>query len=99
VQTFRGFFIAKILIIKEPFMKLSGAEIIIKSLKKHSVDTVVGIKSFSCNRWDGFSFAPEDYFNSEGPLIIYIKMDKEYNVYPMVPPGDENINMLLESNA
>jgi len=58
-----------------------------------------GIKSFCCNRWDGFSFAPEDYFNSEGPLIISIKMDKEYNVYPMVPPGDENINMLLESNA
>jgi len=31
-----------------------------------------------------------------GPCLINIDIEGEYNVYPMVPPGNENIYMLKE---
>lgn len=34
--------------------------------------------------------------NEPGPCLLNIDITGEYNVYPMVPPGKENINMLTE---
>lgn len=38
----------------------------------------------------------ESALKEPGPCLVNINISGEYNVYPMVPPGKENINMLTE---
>ncbi len=56
-----------------------------------------GIRSVSIDAGMHSSFRPEDYLNQKGPLLLNMHIDTEYNVYPMVPPGEANITMLKEA--
>ena len=56
-----------------------------------------GIRSVSIEPGMLPSFRPEEYMNEKGPLLLNLHIDTEYNVYPMVPPGEENIKMLKEA--
>jgi len=56
-----------------------------------------GIRSVSIESGMLNFFRPEEYLKEKGPLIMNVHIDTEYNVYPMVPPGEENIKMLKEA--
>lgn len=56
-----------------------------------------GIRSVSIEPGMLPSFRPEEYMNETGPLLLNIHIDTEYNVFPMVPPGEANITMLKEA--
>lgn len=56
-----------------------------------------GIKSVSIDPGMHSTFRPEEYLREKGPMLLNIHIDTEYNVYPMVPPGEENIKMLKEA--
>ncbi len=56
-----------------------------------------GIKSVSIDPGMHSNFRPEEFLKEKGPLLLNIHIDTEYNVYPMVPPGEENIKMLREA--
>ncbi len=56
-----------------------------------------GIRSVSIEAGMHGSFRPEDYLNEKGPILLNMHIDTEYNVYPMVPPGEANITMLKEA--
>ena len=51
----------------------------------------IGMKSESINEDDITAI-----LNTPGPCLVNIDITGEYNVYPMVPPGKENIIMLTE---
>lgn len=56
-----------------------------------------GIRSVNIEPGMLGSFRPEEYLKEKGPLLLNVHIDTEYNVYPMVPPGEENIKMLKEA--
>lgn len=56
-----------------------------------------GIRSYSIDPGMHSEFRPEEYLAGKGPILMNIHIDTEYNVYPMVPPGEENNKMLKEA--
>ncbi|CCK09346.1 Acetolactate synthase large subunit [Cronobacter sakazakii 696] len=38
--------------------------------------------------------ALETMFNSEGPYLLHVSIDEAENVWPLVPPGASNSQML-----
>ncbi|HOP62995.1 MAG TPA: biosynthetic-type acetolactate synthase large subunit [Spirochaetota bacterium] len=56
-----------------------------------------GIRSVNVDPGMHSTFIPEEYLSGRGPVLLNVHIDTEYNVYPMVPPGEDNINMLKDA--
>ena len=55
-----------------------------------------GISSKRINERSTLSDAVDHWLESEGPALLEIMVEKEENVFPMVPSGDSISNILLE---
>lgn len=53
-----------------------------------------GIAGQRINRKDQVAAALEAMFNSEGPYLLHVSIDEAENVWPLVPPGASNSQML-----
>ncbi|EKC6209520.1 acetolactate synthase 2 catalytic subunit [Cronobacter sakazakii] len=53
-----------------------------------------GIASQRITRKDQVAAALETMFNSEGPYLLHVSIDEAENVWPLVPPGASNSQML-----
>jgi acetolactate synthase-1/2/3 large subunit len=54
-----------------------------------------GIKSWAVTKPGDLKQAMKDAFAHPGPVLLDVHVDREENVYPMVPPGGTLNNMLL----
>ncbi len=48
----------------------------------------------SINRADQVDAALDEMLNSEGPYLLHVAIDDAFNVWPLVPPGASNSDML-----
>ncbi|MBS1992062.1 MAG: acetolactate synthase 2 catalytic subunit [Cyanobacteria bacterium SZAS LIN-3] len=53
-----------------------------------------GIPAFRVERQDQVSEALEKMFNHQGPVLVHVLIDPKENVWPLVPPGKSNENMM-----
>ncbi|PUW28484.1 thiamine pyrophosphate-dependent enzyme, partial [Cronobacter sakazakii] len=53
-----------------------------------------GIAGQRITRKDQVAAALETMFNSEGPYLLHVSIDEAENVWPLVPPGASNSQML-----
>jgi acetolactate synthase-1/2/3 large subunit len=54
-----------------------------------------GIRGIRVERGEDWSDALEQAFSNQGPCLIELPIKEEFNVYPMVPPGKANREMLV----
>ncbi|MBU6454961.1 MAG: acetolactate synthase 2 catalytic subunit [Cyanobacteria bacterium REEB67] len=53
-----------------------------------------GIPAFRIERHDQVSEAIDRMFSTEGPVLMHVLIDPKENVWPLVPPGKSNENMM-----
>lgn len=53
-----------------------------------------GIEAFSIERRDEVPAAIERLLATEGPVLCHVKIDPRANVWPLVPPGKSNADMM-----
>jgi acetolactate synthase-1/2/3 large subunit len=53
-----------------------------------------GIPAITVERRDQVDDAIEQILNSEGPFFCHVKIDPQANVWPLVPPGKSNAEMM-----
>ncbi|MGH8049850.1 MAG: thiamine pyrophosphate-dependent enzyme, partial [Arenimonas sp.] len=53
-----------------------------------------GIPAFTVERRDEVPAAIERILSEEGPLFCHVKIDPRANVWPLVPPGKSNADMM-----
>jgi len=53
-----------------------------------------GIEAFTVTKRDEQSAAIDRLLNAKGPILAHVKIDPKANVWPLVPPGKSNIEML-----
>ncbi|KKO49533.1 acetolactate synthase catalytic subunit [Arsukibacterium sp. MJ3] len=56
------------------------------------------IPGHSVSRKDEVESALEAMFTWPGPYLLHVRIDEKDNVWPLVPPGAANEDMLMESN-
>lgn len=58
-----------------------------------------GIPAFKVERQDEVASAIDRLLNTDGPLLAHVAIDPQANVWPLVPPGQSNANMLEENRT
>ncbi|MFW6381191.1 MAG: thiamine pyrophosphate-dependent enzyme, partial [Bacillota bacterium] len=53
-----------------------------------------GIHGLSINKQDEVEAALRDMLETEGPVVLEVKIPEEENVFPMVPPGSAIVDMI-----
>ncbi|MCA9801696.1 MAG: acetolactate synthase large subunit, partial [Cyanobacteria bacterium HKST-UBA02] len=64
-----------------------------------SVARAFGIEAMAVESRDQVDEAIERIYRSDGPLLVHVLIDPRANVWPLVPPGRNNSQMLEESTA
>lgn len=55
---------------------------------------VFGLEAFRVERADEMESAVDRLLHAEGPILAHVKIDREANVWPLVPPGASNSQMM-----
>ncbi|MEZ6317831.1 MAG: acetolactate synthase 2 catalytic subunit [Phycisphaerales bacterium] len=53
-----------------------------------------GLAAISIDRADQTADAIDEFLAAEGPVVLHAKIDRHANVWPLVPPGKSNADML-----
>lgn len=53
-----------------------------------------GLEAFTIDRRDQVDAAIERFLNAQGSILMHVKIDTEENVWPLVPPGRSNADMM-----
>jgi len=53
-----------------------------------------GMEAFTVTKREEQSAAVDRLLNTKGPILAHVKIDPKANVWPLVPPGKSNIEML-----
>jgi acetolactate synthase-1/2/3 large subunit len=58
------------------------------------VANAFGIEAFAIERRDEVDGAIERLLDAQGPILVHVRIDPEENVWPLVPPGKSNAEMM-----
>jgi acetolactate synthase-1/2/3 large subunit len=53
-----------------------------------------GVEAFTVSRRDDTDYAIDRLLNSTGPILAHVRIDPMENVWPLVPPGRSNADMM-----
>ena len=56
-----------------------------------------GIPAFAIERRDQVDGAITRLLDTQGPLLVHVRIDPQANVWPLVPPGKTNSTMMEEA--
>ena len=58
------------------------------------VANAFGIEAFGIERREEVDGAIDRLINARGPILAHVRIDPEENVWPLVPPGKSNAEMM-----
>ncbi|MBI1366316.1 MAG: acetolactate synthase 2 catalytic subunit [Alphaproteobacteria bacterium] len=62
------------------------------------VANAFGIEAFAVERREEVDSAIERLLAADGPILMHVRIDPEENVWPLVPPGKSNADMMEKSH-
>ena len=72
----------------------NGGDLAVETLHALGARTVFGIPGQHITRKDQVEAALDAMLSSEGPYLLHVSIDELENVWPLVPPGASNAQMM-----
>ena len=72
----------------------NGGDVVVETLTALDIKDVFGIPGQHITRKDQVEAALDTMLSSEGPYLLHVSIDELENVWPLVPPGASNSQML-----